>query len=524
MRGNEGLVVAMKRSWFLILSFVGGVLLVPSLATGAAAETDCSETATWISAVQQVEPRPAGAITDLSAGRHECYDRLVIQQNGPVAGYRVSYVDGVRDERTGKYVALRGEGVLQVTAHAAASDDAGNPTYDPPQWHEAVDVAGFETFRQVSLLGMSEGSTNFGLGVRERLPFRVLSMDGSGGEAQLVVDVAHEWSGQGTPSAAPFGHLDSVRGVEGGVQVNGWAIDPDTVGPIYVWVTIDGAGRHLYANVDRPDVGAVHPGYGAAHGFASTIPTTAGLHQVCVKAANVGAGTWDSYGDGYHRSLGCRTLTIGGLPGGPPLGNYERAVPGVGGIAVSGWAIDPDTVDPIYVWVTVDGVGRHLLANIDRPDVEAIYGTYGSRHGFSGTVPATPGEHTVCVTASNVGPGAHVSFGCRTTIAASGSPIGNFDSIGVARDGVYINGWAIDPDTSDWIYVWVTIDGVGRHHTAYVNRPDVGEAYPAYGPDHGFLPSRPVGPGTHTVCVTASNVGAGTHTPLGCRTVTVPER
>jgi hypothetical protein len=100
-----------------------------------------------------------------------------------------------------------------------------------------------------------------------------------------------------------------------------------------------------------------------------------------------------------------------------PVGNFERATAVTGGIEVKGWAIDPDTSDPIYVWVTLDGAGRHLYANTHRPDVGAAYPAYGPDHGFQGTLTATPGTHTVCVTASNVGPGAHRNLGCRSVLS-----------------------------------------------------------------------------------------------------------
>jgi hypothetical protein len=83
-------------------------------------------------------------------------------------------------------------------------------------------------------------------------------------------------------------------------------------------------------------------------------------------------------------------------------------------VQVSGWAIDPDTTAPIYVWVSIDGAGRHVYANASRPDVAAAYPASGPEHGFRATIPAGRGSHTVCATASNVGPGGHTALGCRT--------------------------------------------------------------------------------------------------------------
>ena len=101
-------------------------------------------------------------------------------------------------------------------------------------------------------------------------------------------------------------------------------------------------------------------------------------------------------------------------PAGSPFGNFEYAADAGGGISVKGWTVDPSTADPIYVWVTVDGVGRHAYANGYRGDVGRAYPGYGSRHGFRTTFSVPAGTHRVCVTASNVGGGSHKSLGCRS--------------------------------------------------------------------------------------------------------------
>jgi hypothetical protein len=207
-------------------------------------------------------------------------------------------------------------------------------------------------------------------------------------------------------------------------------------------------------------------------------------------------------------------------PAGTPFGNFERADATAGGISIKGWVVDPSTASPIYVWVTVDGVGRHEYAAKVRADVGAALPLYGPSHGFSMVLPSSPGEHRVCVTASNVGPGAHQWLGCRTVTVLTGSPVGNFESAVAGEGVVTIKGWAIDPDTAGPVYAWVTVDGVGRHVYADQERRDVAEAFPGYGPEHGFRRAITVSPGTHRLCVTASGVGAGSHTPLGCRTVT----
>jgi hypothetical protein len=309
----------------------------------------------------------------------------------------------------------------------------------------------------------------------------------------------------------PFGNLEVVAGRPGGVAVRGWAIDPDTTAAVYLWVTLDGAGRYLRADAPRPDVGQAYPAAGGAHGFATVLPAAPGIHRLCVTASNVDIGK--------HTSLGCRTAVV---PGGSPAGNLERAAGVSGGVALKGWAIDPDTTSAVYLWVTVDGAGRHLVARAGRPDVGAAYPLYGPDHGVDEVVPVAAGTHRVCVSASNVGVGSHTSLGCRTVAVPSGSPVGRLEAALGAPGEVQLRGWAIDPDTTAPVYLWLTLDGAGRHVRADVPRPDVAAAYPGSGPAHGFRAALPAERGTHTVCATASNVGPGGHTPLGCRTVGVP--
>jgi hypothetical protein len=91
-----------------------------------------------------------GEVQGVRTGRHECYDRLVIDR-APGA---------------------------QLTAQ-------------PGQ--EIANAAGYSTFREVAYGGTLEGYTTIGLGVRARLPMRVFILPGPGNGDRFVVDVAHHW-------------------------------------------------------------------------------------------------------------------------------------------------------------------------------------------------------------------------------------------------------------------------------------------------------------------------------------------
>jgi subtilisin family serine protease len=109
------------------------------------------------------------------------------------------------------------------------------------------------------------------------------------------------------PAGSPFGSFDVVSGGAGSVSVSGWAIDPESAGPIPVHVYIytsftDRAGYVLTANQGRADIGAAFPGYGPGHGFSGTVPSSPGVRIACVFAINVGVGD--------HTVLGCKFVTV----------------------------------------------------------------------------------------------------------------------------------------------------------------------------------------------------------------------
>ncbi|MGH9186673.1 MAG: AMIN-like domain-containing (lipo)protein [Acidimicrobiales bacterium] len=149
----------------------------------------------WGSLVKAVPDYTIGSFTNVRAGRHSCYDRLVLDVAGPVTGYHVQYVSQVVQDGSGFTVPLRGGAYLEVIVHVPAYDAAtGRSTYVPADLDELVNVSGFRTFRQVASAGSFEGQTAVGLGVRARLPFRVFVLAGPSTGSRVVVDVAHRWS------------------------------------------------------------------------------------------------------------------------------------------------------------------------------------------------------------------------------------------------------------------------------------------------------------------------------------------
>ena len=137
-----------------------------------------------------------GIYSGVRAGQHECYDRLVIDFDGAPGWYWVGYVDAVSAEGTSDVVPLRGGARLAISLGAPAQGydvQTGETAYVPDSPTRLVDVSGWRTFRQVAWAGSFGGFTSLGLGVRARLPFRVMVLEGPGDGSRVVIDVAHQW-------------------------------------------------------------------------------------------------------------------------------------------------------------------------------------------------------------------------------------------------------------------------------------------------------------------------------------------
>lgn len=172
-----------------LLMAVGLGILVP----GPASATTSYCGLVWGSLAKADGTPSTASVTNIRTGQHYCFDRLVVDLNGPAAGYTVRYVPQVVQDGSGFTVPVRGQARLQITVNAPSYDQNGNATYSPASPAELSNVSGYQTFRQVAWAGSFEGYTNVGLGVRARLPFRTFTLDGPGSGSRLVVDVAHFW-------------------------------------------------------------------------------------------------------------------------------------------------------------------------------------------------------------------------------------------------------------------------------------------------------------------------------------------
>lgn len=152
------------------------------LPTSASAATACATN--WGSLPKSVATLGPGEVDTLRTGQHECYDRVVVDLDGPPAGYDVRYVSQVTADGSGAVVTTPGGARIQFVVR--------HPSFQSTHVGASVaNVAGYRTLRSVVYAGSFEGQTTYGVGVRARLPFRVFTIPG--GHGRIVLDVAHKW-------------------------------------------------------------------------------------------------------------------------------------------------------------------------------------------------------------------------------------------------------------------------------------------------------------------------------------------
>ncbi|WP_092556530.1 hypothetical protein [Herbiconiux ginsengi] len=117
-------------------------------------------------------------------------------------------------------------------------------------------------------------------------------------------------------------------------------------------------------------------------------------------------------------------------------------------------------------------------------------------------------------------------FGSPTDVDLS--PVGTIDSATATLTTATISGWTFDPETPLPVDVHVYVNGTyltgsfGGIFRAQSPRPDVQAAYPTYGANHGYVITLPMPTATTQFCLYAINLGQGSNTTLGCRTVSKP--
>jgi hypothetical protein len=130
-----------------------------------------------------------GLLERVAVGRHEGYDRVVLQFRNTLPGYRVQYVEPpLREDGSGNRVELAGNAFVLVRLEPASGFDLSVPegelVYEGPR-RIAGSGAGTPIVREVVRTGDFEAVLSWAVGLEDRVDFRVLRLDGP---PRLVVD------------------------------------------------------------------------------------------------------------------------------------------------------------------------------------------------------------------------------------------------------------------------------------------------------------------------------------------------
>jgi hypothetical protein len=127
-------------------------------------------------------------VLHLRYGRHDTFDRVVVDLSGPLTGYRVGYVPKLGYAGSGKPVPLSGTAFLEINvdpanAHAFVGETPLN-VYSGPR----LARPGLPTVKGIAFTGDFESVVSFGLALDHKAGFRAFTLKNPN---RLVVDVAH---------------------------------------------------------------------------------------------------------------------------------------------------------------------------------------------------------------------------------------------------------------------------------------------------------------------------------------------
>lgn len=255
----------------------------------------------------------------------------------------------------------------------------------------------------------------------------------------------------------PVGAMDYAIQYPGGVQVKGWTVDPDSSAAIGMRAYVDGvfvAGA--VANQARPDLAGLLPYNGTNHGFQLNVPMTPGTHLLCLYGLNTGPGL-------NARLRPCVAVTRLANPVG--VNTTIARVGFTNAISVAGWAVDPDTLGAVAVHVTVDNVDKGTLtANAASSSSLPRFPLYGTAHGYTGSITADSGEHTVCVVLKNVGAGVDVNLACALIVASGeGVPAPSTDMSAWAGSGQVTLSWTAPRSVNSALTGYLLTRNPGNH-------------------------------------------------------------
>ncbi|MEV4220171.1 hypothetical protein [Nonomuraea sp. NPDC049725] len=153
-----------------------------SSATATSAAADLP-TSTSEVAVDRAGAQPA-LVTGVRAGRHDGFDRVVVDFAGSLPGYTAQWADELVQDGSGTPIDLGGGLALHLLLTPAdAHTEDGTPT-----WTDGPDAGSLEAVTRIVKTGDFEGRVGIALIMPGRTAFRVKEYSGP---SRLVVDVRH---------------------------------------------------------------------------------------------------------------------------------------------------------------------------------------------------------------------------------------------------------------------------------------------------------------------------------------------
>ena len=158
-----------------------------------------------VTVVLALAAAPAGAqstptLVDVRVGRHPGFDRVVFEFRGGLPDHRISYVDQLVEDGTGRPVSVAGAADLQVVFQGAnAHEEDGSPSLSPRRLSP-----GLPAVKEVAQVGDFEAVVGYGIGIDRRRPVTVSTLSGP---SRLVIDVATTGTGGSTGGGGDTGSL-----------------------------------------------------------------------------------------------------------------------------------------------------------------------------------------------------------------------------------------------------------------------------------------------------------------------------
>jgi hypothetical protein len=173
---------------------------------------------------------------------------------------------------------------------------------------------------------------------------------------------------------------------------------------------------------------------------------------------------------------------------------------------------------------TVDGVRTSAFtANQSNGGSASAYPAAGTSHGFTASIPASPGRHRICGWPQLATGGDH-EWGCTyVTVPSTPTVTGAWESLSGSPGQIVTSGWLLYPaNLSGSASVVFTVDGV-RTSAFVANQTNGGSAsvYPTAGTNHGFTVRIAASPGRHRICGWPQQPSGGDY-EWGCTYVQVP--